>query len=171
LFLIATAGGSCIAQQTKAQSPPGVVDQRPAEGHFVEVDGKFLIPYDHQIPGTEVTFKMIPVPAGKFKMGAAETDGLSSRQSVTVTVNPFWIGQHEVSWAEYQRYMEMDANFKLLQRNGIRKVENREAVDAVTAPSALYEPDITYEAGEDLDQPAASMTRVPCRYDDEVLFW
>ena len=159
LFFIAAAGGSCIAQQPKAQPLLGVVDQKPAEGHFVEVDGKFLIPYDHQIPGTEVTFRMIPVPAGKFKMGAAETDGLSSRQSATVSVKPFWIGQHEVSWAEYQRYMEMDGNFKLLQRNGVRKVENREAVDAVTAPSALYEPDITYEAGEDLDQPAASMTQ------------
>jgi len=52
LFLIAAAGGSCIAQQPKAQPPLGVVDQKPAEGHFVEVDGKFLIPYDHQIPGT-----------------------------------------------------------------------------------------------------------------------
>ena len=158
ILLVIAVGNVCVAQQTKPQSL-GVVDQKPTEGHFVEVDGKFLVPYDHQIPGTEVKFKMIPVPAGQFEMGAAESDGISSRESVTVSLKPFWIGKHEVSWAEYQLYMEMDANFKLLQRNGIRKVKNREAVDAVTAPSALYEPDITYEAGEDLDQPAASMTQ------------
>ena len=118
-----------------------------------------MISYAHKIPGTKVVFKMVPIPAGQFTMGEAKTDGINSRRLSTVNVKAFWIGQHEVSWAEYQRYMEMDANFKLLQRNGIRKVENREAVDAVTAPSALYEPDITYEAGEDLDQPAASMTQ------------
>ena len=158
LLLIMTFGNIGIAQQTEAQSL-GIVDQKPDEGRFVEVDGKFMVPYDHPIPGTDVTFRMIPVPAGVFKMGAAESDGLSTRESVSVTVKPFWIGQYEVSWAEYLCYMEMDSNFKLLQRNGIRKVKNRQAVDAVTAPSALYEPDITYEAGEDPDQPAASMTQ------------
>jgi formylglycine-generating enzyme required for sulfatase activity len=158
VLFVAALSNICVAQQAKPQTP-GIVVQKPSEGLFVEVDGKFMVPYDHQIPGTEVKFRMIPVPAGKFEMGAAESDGISSRESVTVNVKPFWIGQHEVSWAEYQRYMEMDKNFKLLQQNGIRKVENRESVDAVTAPSALYEPDITYEAGEDLDQPAASMTQ------------
>ena len=158
MLLVVTLGNICVAQQAKPPSL-GVVDQKPTEGHFVEVDGRFLIPYEHQIPGTEVKFKMIPVPGGQFKMGAVDSDGISSRELVTVSVKPFWIGQHEVSWSEYQQYMEMDANFKLLQRNGIRKVENRDAVDAVTAPSALYEPDITYEAGEDPDQPAASMTQ------------
>ncbi len=160
IFSCLAVGISSISTaQQAATKTLGVVLEKPPEGHFVEVDGKFMIPYDHQIPGTDVSFKMIPVPAGVFTMGTAEGDGQEVRKSASIAVKPFWIGQHEVSWAEYLGYMEMDANFKLLQRNGIRKVENREDVDAVTAPSALYEPDITYEAGEDPDQPAASMTQ------------
>ncbi len=156
LFMLASA--HCVAQQPSTEAP-GIVTAKPAEGPFIEVDGKYMIPYDHQIPGTDVTFRMVPVPGGVFQMGTGESDNLNARQPISVSVKPFWIGRYEVSWAEYQCYMEMDGNFKQLQRSGIRKVENRAAIDAVTAPSALYEPDITYEAGEDPDQPAASMTQ------------
>ena len=138
----------------------GIVDEKPASGPAVEVDGKFMVPYSTTIPGTEVEIKMVPIPGGTFLMGASNGDaGDDVTPQVEVAVEPFWMGQHEVNWAQYQSYMAMDAAFKKMAKSGLRIVTSNDELDAVTAPSALYEPDITYEAGEDADQPAASMTQ------------
>ena len=110
----------------------GIADEKPTEGPFVEVDGKFMVPYTHQIPGTEVTFRMIPIAGGVFKMGSTDDDALADVTPVIeVTVKPFWIGEHEVNWAQYQQYMALDAAFKKLHRNKLRKVTTAEDVDAV----------------------------------------
>ena len=156
-FAILLISRFAIAQSNET---PGIVDQKPSDGRFVEVNGAFMVPYMMKIPGTDVEFKMIPIPGGTFKMGSADP---SASQDVTpqveVTVEPFWMGQYEVNWEQYQSYMAMDGAFKKLAKSGLRKVTTEEEVDAVTAPSSLYEPDITYEAGEEADQPAASMTQ------------
>ena len=167
MILVATAlflAGTALAQTDSAPDGAvaslGIATEQPAEGPFVEVDGKFMVPYSHQIPGTEVTFRMIPIAGGVFKMGSTDDEADADVTPVIeVAVRPFWMGEHEVKWSEYQQYMAMDAAFKKLHRSNLRKVTTTEDVDAVTAPSALYEPDITYEAGEDPDQPAASMTQ------------
>ena len=153
---------SCFSRFTAAQSADalGIVEKKPTEGRFVEVDGAFMVPYEMKIPGTDVEFKMVPISGGTFKMGSAEPEAKDDvTPQVEVTVEPFWMGQYEVTWEQYQSYMAMDEAFKKLAKSGLRKVTTKEEVDAVTAPSSLYEPDITYEAGEELDQPAASMTQ------------
>jgi hypothetical protein len=45
---------------------------KPAEGPFVEVDGKFMVPYKVTMPGTEVSFEMIPVAGGVSKLGSPD---------------------------------------------------------------------------------------------------
>ena len=88
----------------------GIVAEQPAEGRFVEVDGGFMVPYTETIPGTDVTFEMIPVPGGEFLLGSPEAEADRSDDEgpqVRVRVAPFWIGKCEVTWAEYQAYMEM----------------------------------------------------------------
>ena len=138
----------------------GVVAQKPSGGRFVEVDGAFMMPYRMKIPGTDVEFKMVPIAGGTLKMGSAAPEASDDvTPQVEVTVEPFWMGEYEVNWEQYQSYMAMDDAFKKLAKSGLRKVTTEEEVDAVTAPSSLYEPDITYEAGEEPDQPAASMTQ------------
>lgn len=156
---------SATAETTSATSaadgtPMGVLDTQPSDGPFVEHDGKFLVPYSQTIPGTDVSFEMIPVPGGEFEMGSRSDDAAASELPLRkVRIAPFWIGKTEVTWGEYQQYMAMDAAFKKLHQSDMRKVTDPQSVDAVTAPSALYEPEITYEAGESPDQPAASMTQ------------
>ena len=49
---------------------PGLVKAKPASGPFVEVDGQYMVPYTATIPGTTVTFEMIPIPGGEFLMGS-----------------------------------------------------------------------------------------------------
>jgi formylglycine-generating enzyme required for sulfatase activity len=69
------------------------------------------------------------------------------------------MGKYEVTWAEYKPYMRLDRIFKAFNERGIRPVEKSNEVDAVTAPSSLYDPSFTFEAGDDPGQPAATITQ------------
>ncbi len=141
---------------------PGVVDSKPASGTFVEHGGKFLVPYSVTIPGTQVSFEMIPVPGGTFMMGSPESEPDRSADEgpqVKVSLDPFWIGKTEVSWAEYKKFMNMYQIFKDLKSAKIRPVSSKNKMDAVTVPTPLYEPDHTFEFGEEPSQPAVTMTQ------------
>ena len=139
-------------------------------------------PYIEKIPGTEVTFQMIPVPGGDFYLGSPEDE--ADRQAdegpqVRVRVEPFWMGRCEVTWAEYRSFMELYYAFKSLETlrmelaqegklagqaaslkalNSFLQKESL-AVDGVTCPTPLYDPDTTYMAGDEPEQPAVTMTQ------------
>ncbi len=152
----------CFAVAQGQCQEPGVVDSKPASGPFVEHGGKFLVPYSVTIPGTQVTFEMIPVPAGTFMMGSPESEPDRSADEgpqVKVSLDPFWIGKTEVSWAEYKKFMNMYQIFKDLKSAKIRPVNSKNKMDAVTVPTPLYEPDHTFEFGEEPSQPAVTMTQ------------
>ena len=69
-----------------------------------------------------------------------------------------WVAEKEVSWAEYKEFMNLYHIFKDFEGRGFRVVDVN-AVDAITAPTPLYDPSYTYEYGEELNQPAVSMTQ------------
>lgn len=141
-------------------NPPGVVVEKPKDGHFVEFEGQFLVPYTVKIPGTNVSFEMIPVPPGTFTMGSpddASGRGEDEGPQRQVNVTPFWIGKNEVTWAEYENYSDLCATFEKFDDLGVRTVTEANKVDAITAPSKLYESSFTYASGDDKDLPAVSM--------------
>lgn len=156
---------------------PGIAPEKPADGPSVAVPGGFMVPYEVSLPGTDVKFTMIPVPAGSVTMLVDPED--SSRGSYEVATDPLWIGKHEVTWGEYRKFMELDKVFARLQilrtqhtadsakvdaaladAQELLKVvtEPINSVDAITAPTSLYEPDATYESGDDPELPAVTMT-------------
>jgi formylglycine-generating enzyme required for sulfatase activity len=141
---------------------PGIVKTKPAEGRYVETDRGFMVPYDVTIPGTEVTFRMEPIPGGTFVMGSpdyeADRDDLEGPQR-TMEVEPFWMAQHEVTWGEYKQFMNLYNAFKTFESEGIRKVTAENELDAITAPTMLYEPEFTFEFGSDDRQPAVTVTQ------------
>jgi formylglycine-generating enzyme required for sulfatase activity len=140
----------------------GVVSERPSSGPFVEIPGGFMVPYEVTIPGTTAKFTMIPIPAGTFLLGSPEAEeGRKDDEGpqVQVTTKPFWMGKYEVTWIEYKSFMKLDEVFKEFNYQGIREVTEDRKQDAVTAPSSLYDPTFTFEAGDGDDQPAASMTQ------------
>src|SRR5438128_12222007 len=53
-----------------------------------------LAPYRDSIPGTLVSFEMVPVPGGSVTLD-------SPAGPRVVPVAPFWIGKTEVTWDEY----------------------------------------------------------------------
>ena len=140
----------------------GFAAEQPTDGPFVDLgDGRFMVTYTAAIPGTEIKFTMVPVKAGTFTMGNDEVEDQSP--TFQVAVQPFWIGQFEVTWAEYRRYMQMVNIFAMLQRDGMRTVKEETKIDAVTAPSVLYDPSFVFDAGQEYNQPAATMSHFAAR--------
>ena len=126
----------------------------------------WLVPYEETIPGSDVTFQMVPVPGGTFLLGSPEDEvGRESTEGpqVEVAVSPFWMGAREVTWKEYKVFMSMLDLFTALESSGVRLVTEENEVDAVTAPSALYDPTTTFINGEEPQQPAVTMTQYSAR--------
>src|SRR5438045_5214817 len=65
-------------------------------------------PYTNTIPGTTVQFAMVPIRGGEFAMGSPENE--SGRKADEgpqhkVKISPFWMGQCEVTWNEFELFM------------------------------------------------------------------
>jgi formylglycine-generating enzyme required for sulfatase activity len=145
-----------------ADLPPGIAKDKPETGPSVKVPEGYMVPYTVAIPGTEVSFEMIPVPGGTYKMGSPEDEedrGDDEGPQIEVTVDPLWVGKTEVSWAEYKEYMRLYLIFKEFEADGERQVNDSNRPDAITAPTELYDPSFTFEYGEEPEQPAVTMTQ------------
>src|SRR5215207_3311982 len=82
-----------------ATTPAPVPAQAPAAAA--------VAPYTETIPGTSVSFDMVPVPGGTFTMGSPASEPFHFEDEgpqVKVQVAPFWMGKLEVTWAEYDLY-------------------------------------------------------------------
>ncbi len=142
-------------------APPGLVSAEPREGRFVQTAHGYMVPWEMTIPGTEVTFQMLPVPAGVLRRPDPEVAG----GVLEIPVQPFWIGRCEVTWAEYDHYQQLRDAFRLFQENRIRRLTAQNGIDAVTAPSSLYisaYPELASES-EQKRHPAVSMTQFAAR--------
>jgi formylglycine-generating enzyme required for sulfatase activity len=105
-------------------------------------------PFGQAITDTGVSFDMVPIPGGKFKMGspAAEAGRKGDEgPQVEVTIEPFYMGKYEVTWAEYNLFLQTYT--KLTQANAPNVPVNQLA-EAVTYPTPMYE----LEAGPKLDR-------------------
>jgi sulfatase modifying factor 1 len=144
----------------------GLVKEKPASGRFIETKQGFMVPYETTIPGTEIKFRMEPIPGGVVKVGSpAGEPGRKPDEGaqVEVQLEPYWMGAYEVTWAEYMRYMAMHDLFKELSRLNIVKVTPEKKDLVVTAPSNLYEPDFTFKKGDDPKFPAVTMSQFAAR--------
>ena len=140
----------------------GLVQTEPQQGRFVKTSRGYMVPYATKIPGSDVTFTMAPIPGGRFRMGSPDSElnrSDAEGPQFVVEVAPFWMGEREVTWAEYKQYMGLHDVFRAFDARGIRKVTAKRKLDAVTAPSELYDPDTTFQSGEDPEQPAVMMTQ------------
>ena len=162
-FVVANGvGAQEVLPAVEAKPKLGVSLEQPAEGPFVKIDGGFMVPYETTIPGTNTTFEMVPVPGGRFTMGSPEDEEGRLKDEgpqFEVVVKPFWMGKYEVTWDEYKRFMDLDWVLKKLQQQKLRKKLEKFKVDTIGSPSVLYDEDATYEAGNEYEQPAATMSQ------------
>jgi formylglycine-generating enzyme len=154
------------ASFVSAGEVPGLVKDKPASGPFVETDRGYMVPYTATIPGTGVTFEMIPIPGGEFLLGSPDSEpgrDADEGPQVRVTTRPFWMQKNEIRWIEYKEFMALYNIFKKFEAGKIRLVTDTNTIDVITAPTELYEPTFTFEFGEDPELPAVSMTLYAAR--------
>ena len=155
----------CVAAETSTKVL-GIAKVKPASGQFVKIEGGYMVTYKTKIPGTEVEYEMVPIPGGTFTIGSPEDEEGRRKDEgpqFQVTIDPIWVGKREITWAEYKEFMNLYDAFKSFQAEGIRKVDDKNKVDAITAPTKLYEPDHTFEFGERDEQAAVTMTQYAAR--------
>ena len=106
-------------------------------------------PYEITIPGSAVTFKMLPVQAGQFVMGSPDKEAgrkPDEGPQKKVQVSAFWMGRYEVTYDEF-----------LLFFNDENTSRNSE-VDAVTRPTPQYI-DLSWGMGKQGGFPVNSMSQ------------
>ncbi len=81
------------------------------------------------------------------------------RPQVQVAVGPMWVAKYETTWTEYKLFMSMYKLLKDLQSQQLRLIDDKNKVDAITAPTELYEPSYTFEFGDEPKLPAVTMTQ------------
>lgn len=154
---------SVFGQEVAAASGNvGFSKTKPTEGPAVEVEGGFLIPYKLTVPGSEVQIDMVPVPGGTYLMGSkagAQHSQEHEGPQVQVAVGPMWVAKYETTWTEYKLFMSMYKLLKDLQSQQLRLIDEKNKVDAITAPTELYEPSYTFEFGDEPKLPAVTMTQ------------
>ena len=120
--------------------------------------------YTQTIPGTDVKFDMVPIPAGKVTMGSPENEKghhPDEGPQFEVQVEAMWVGKTEVTWAEYEQYMKAYKVLKALEPQ--RPVTDANRADAVTAPTPLYDPSYVEDKGHAPRQSASTMTQYAAR--------
>ena len=115
-----------------AQAGPG-----PGSGEYVQ-----------KLEGTDVAFKMLPIPAGTFLRGArrpsrGETQMRAARRGVRWA--SFFMEEHEVTWAEYNLFLQ---NYNRLSMQPPVSIPIDQLADAVTFPTPMYD----VEAGPELQR-------------------
>jgi formylglycine-generating enzyme required for sulfatase activity len=99
--------------------------------------------YVETIPGSDVRFEMVPIPAGTFTMGSpAGEPGRSDDEGPQhqVTIRPFWMGKTEVTWDEYDLFA-FSQDVLIKKKRGVNLSDQTDAekfADAITRPTPPY---------------------------------
>lgn len=123
------------------------------------VSEKGMQPYSTTIAGSDVSFDMVPIPGGKFKMGSPDSEaGRKPDESPVheVAIAPFWMGKCEVTWNEFELFMYPDEEKKTRAPKQLDPALNR-LTDAITHPTQPYV-EMSFGMGKD-GFPAISMTQ------------
>jgi len=115
--------------------------------------------YTNTIPGTQVSYVMLPIPSGEFMMGSpAKEPGRQADEGPQhkVKIDPFWMGRCEVTWNEFELFMFPDEERKF--KGDIATDSNVDKIsDAVARPTKPYV-EMSFGMGKD-GYPAISMTQ------------
>ncbi|MDF2193125.1 SUMF1/EgtB/PvdO family nonheme iron enzyme [Paraflavitalea sp. CAU 1676] len=106
-------------------------------------------PYETTIPGSSVSFKMLPVPEGQFLMGSPAKELLRKPDEgpqKNVKISACWFGRYEVTYDEFLLFF----NDESASRNS--------EVDGVTRPTPQYI-DLSWGMGKQGGFPVNSMSQ------------
>lgn len=101
------------------------------------------------VPGTNIPFRMMPIPSGTFTWGSPEMEkGRKSDEGPQkkVSISAFWMGEHEVTYDEFLVYFEDES------------VTRNADADAVSRPTPQYI-DLSWGMGKQGGYPVNSMSQ------------
>ncbi|MDX2247747.1 MAG: formylglycine-generating enzyme family protein [Bacteroidia bacterium] len=111
--------------------------------------------YTQAVPGTSVTFDMVLIPGGTFRIGSPDTEAgrdPDEGPQKPVKVDSFWMGKLEVSFDLYELFRDREKD-----NDSTGGKPGSYSADAITRPSPPYE-DPTFGMGKH-GFPAVSMTQ------------
>lgn len=116
-------------------------------------------PYTDVITSSKARFDMVPIPGGKFAMGSPSGEagrGDDEGPVREVSIAPFWMGKHEVTWDEFEVFM---FNLDIERRKALQEAstENDQQADTLSRPTKPYT-DMTFGLGKE-GFPVISMTQ------------
>jgi formylglycine-generating enzyme required for sulfatase activity len=115
--------------------------------------------YTNTIPGSDITYDMVPIPGGKFKMGSPDSEpGRKPDEGPQheVEISPFWMEKCTVTWNEFELFMYPNEEKTARETKKLDPTLNA-MTDAVTHPTQPYV-EMSFGMGKD-GFPAISMTQ------------
>ncbi|MEX2404868.1 MAG: SUMF1/EgtB/PvdO family nonheme iron enzyme [Balneolales bacterium] len=122
------------------------------------VSAQDFSPYTQNIPDTDETMDMVPVPGGTFLMGSPATEAGREEDEGPqheVNVGSFWMGKFEITWAQYDLFVR--ENISNVENAAPARGEVSIEADAVSLPTQPYI-DMSFGMGRD-GYPAINMTQ------------
>src|SRR5262249_50274759 len=116
-------------------------------------------PYTNTIPGTTVTYAMVPIHGGEFVMGSPDSEPNRKPDEGPqhkVKIAPFWMQQFEITWNEYELFMYPDEEKHMRQMVKSDESDKNWAVAATHLSKPYVE--ISFGMGKDVF-PAIAMTQ------------
>lgn len=116
---------------------------------FAQSDTAFA-KYDQHLPGTNLSFTMLPVSGGGFEMGSSSSEKNAQpdeQPAHKFLVSSFWMSEKEITYDEYDAFFR-DEKYS----------RNQPEPDAITRPSPPYI-DLTLGMGKEGGFPANSMSQ------------
>lgn len=110
--------------------------------------------YTDTIPGSAITFEMVPIPGGKFKMGSPNNEqGHKEDESPVhqVEIAPFWMGKHEITWEEYELFVYPELSKETTKQLTLANI------DGITQPTPPFV-DMSFGMGKN-GYPAINITQ------------
>jgi formylglycine-generating enzyme required for sulfatase activity len=127
--------------------------------HLDVTNAAAMKPYKMNIPGSDVSFEMVPIPGGEYVMGSPNGEAgrkADEEPQHKVKIDPFWMAKFEITWNEYELFMfPEDEKKKRVARKSEPAVHA--LADAVSRPTTPYV-EMSFGMGKD-GYPAISMTQ------------
>jgi formylglycine-generating enzyme len=92
--------------------------------------------FTENIPGSNVSFKMVAIPGGSFEMGSKDSEPLRDVDEGPVrkvTLSSFWIGEIEVTWNEYLAFFKATSSQGRTEGQVVQN-RNTDAISGATPP-------------------------------------
>ncbi|WKN30889.1 formylglycine-generating enzyme family protein [Porifericola rhodea] len=117
-------------------------------------------PYTETIPGSQVSFDMVPIQGGEYMMGSPSSEDKRKDDEgpqVKVGIEPFWMASTETTWDMFEIFVFQEQEKRLATESGGLESANIPSVDAVSRPTPPYL-DMSFGMGK-YGYPAICMTQ------------